>query len=67
MDSMVLKFVALATVVYGVHVVLALSQLLLSAYLIDKEGQVRYNSGLGPYGLSPEALEKEIEMYLGDR
>ena len=33
-------------------------------YFIDTEGKVRYESGLGPYGLSPEDLEKEIELYL---
>ena len=34
-------------------------------YFIDKEGKVKYESGLGPYGLSPEDLEEEIELYLG--
>lgn len=34
-------------------------------YFIDTEGKVRYESGLGPYGLSPEDLEKAIELYLG--
>lgn len=33
-------------------------------YFIDTEGKVIYESGLGPYGLSPEDLEKEIELYL---
>ena len=33
--------------------------------IIDTEGKVRYESGLGPYGLSPEDLEKAIELYLG--
>lgn len=34
-------------------------------YFIDTAGKVIYESGLGPYGLSPEDLEKEIEQFLG--
>ncbi|VVS94509.1 iodothyronine deiodinase [Desulfoluna spongiiphila] len=33
-------------------------------YFIDKEGQVKYDSGLGPYGFSPEELEDELSRYL---
>lgn len=33
-------------------------------YFIDTEGKVKYDSGLGPYGLSPEDLEEELERYL---
>jgi hypothetical protein len=31
---------------------------------LDKGGKIKYDSGLGPYGLSPEELEKEISIYL---
>ncbi|VFQ46308.1 iodothyronine deiodinase [Desulfoluna butyratoxydans] len=34
-------------------------------YFLDKEGRVTYDSGLGPYGFSPEELEKELSMYVG--
>ena len=34
-------------------------------YFIDKEGKVKYDSGLGPYGLSPEELDEQLSMYLG--
>jgi len=34
-------------------------------YFLDKAGKVQYDSGLGPYGLSPEELEKELLNYLG--
>jgi len=33
-------------------------------YFLDKEGKVRYDSGLGPYGLSPEDLDKHLASYL---
>lgn len=33
-------------------------------YFIDVEGKVRYDSGLGPYGLSPEELDAELSKYL---
>ena len=33
-------------------------------YFIDVEGKVRYDSGLGPYGLSPEELDAELSEYL---
>lgn len=33
-------------------------------YFLDTHGKVRYDSGLGPYGLSPEKLEAEIAKYL---
>ncbi len=35
-------------------------------YFLDKEGKVRYDSGLGPYGLSPEDLDAELSKYLGE-
>ncbi len=35
-------------------------------YFIDKEGRVKYDSGLGPYGLSPEKLENELKVYLNN-
>lgn len=34
-------------------------------YFLGTDGKVKYDSGLGPYGLSPEDLEKEITKYLG--
>lgn len=33
-------------------------------YFLDKEGKVRYDSDLGPYGLSPEDLDAELSKYL---
>ena len=33
-------------------------------YFLDREGKVKYESGLGPYGLSPEDLEKALSNYL---
>ncbi len=33
-------------------------------YFLDKEGRVKYDSGLGPYGFSPSALDQEIAAYL---
>ena len=33
-------------------------------YFLDTEGKVRYDSGLGPYGLSPEQLDSELAQYL---
>jgi len=33
-------------------------------YFIDEEGKVQYDSGLGPYGLSPEDLEQVLSNYL---
>jgi len=33
-------------------------------YFLDKEGKVKYDSGLGPYGLSPEGLDEELSLYL---
>ena len=36
-------------------------------YFIDQDGKVKYDSGLGPYGLSPEELEKELSSYLSTR
>jgi len=35
-------------------------------YFLDKEGKVHYDSGLGPYGLSPEDLNAELAKYLGE-
>ncbi len=35
-------------------------------YFLDQNGKVRYDSGLGPYGLSPEDLEAELANYLGE-
>ena len=36
-------------------------------YFLDKEGHVQYDSGLGPYGLSPEELQEEISTYLNKK
>ncbi len=36
-------------------------------YFIDQDGKVKYDSGLGPYGLSPEELDKELSSYLSTR
>jgi len=33
-------------------------------YFLDKEGRVKYDSGLGPYGFSPSKLDQEIATYL---
>jgi hypothetical protein len=35
-------------------------------YVLDKEGRVNYDSGLGPYGLSHDELEKNIAAYLAE-
>ena len=35
-------------------------------FFIDEEGKVRYESGLGPYGMKPEDLEIEIAKYLSE-
>ena len=36
-------------------------------YLVGEEGKVKYDSGLGPYGLSPEELEVELTNYQNGR
>ena len=36
-------------------------------YFIDKGGKVLYDSGLGPYGLSPEELGGELSVYLNKK
>jgi hypothetical protein len=36
-------------------------------YFLDIEGKVHYDSGLGPYGLSPEDLDAELSKYLGEK
>ena len=36
-------------------------------YFLGKDGKVQYESGLGPYGLSPEDLEKELSRYLSGK
>ena len=36
-------------------------------YFLDKEGKVKYDSGLGPYGLSPAELDEELSQYLSHR
>lgn len=33
-------------------------------YFLDRQGRVAYDSGLGPYGLSPEELDEELASYL---
>ncbi len=33
-------------------------------YLLDREGRVIYNPGIGPFGFNPEHLGQEIEAYL---
>jgi len=33
-------------------------------YLIDRDGRVIYNPGIGPFGFSPEHLEPVIQKYL---
>ncbi len=35
-------------------------------YFLDKESEVHYDSGLRPYGLSPEDLDAELSKYLGE-
>ena len=35
-------------------------------YLIGKDGRVLYNPGLGPFGFSPDGLEKAIASYLAE-
>ena len=35
-------------------------------YLIGKDGRVLYNPGIGPFGFSPDQLEKEIAEYLAE-
>jgi len=35
-------------------------------YMIDKNGKVIFNSGLGPYGLSHKELELRIKKYLAN-
>jgi hypothetical protein len=35
-------------------------------YLIGKDGRVRYNPGLGPFGFSPDDLETAINAYLAE-
>ena len=34
-------------------------------YLIDREGRVIYNPGIGPFGFNPEHLGAAIDEYLG--
>jgi hypothetical protein len=33
-------------------------------YLLDREGRVIYNPGIGPFGFNPAHLGQEIEAYL---
>ena len=33
-------------------------------YFIGRDGRVLYNSGIGPFGFSPDRLELVIEEYL---
>jgi hypothetical protein len=35
-------------------------------YLIGKDGRVLYNPGIGPFGFSPDELEKTIAEYLAE-
>jgi hypothetical protein len=35
-------------------------------YLIGKDGHVLYNPGIGPFGFSPDDLEKMIAEYLAE-
>ena len=35
-------------------------------YLIGKDGRVLYNPGIGPFGFSPDELEKAIAAYRGE-
>ena len=34
-------------------------------YFIGKDGRVLYNPGIGPFGFSPERLERVIDKHLG--
>ncbi len=36
-------------------------------YFLDKEGQVKYDSGLGPYGFSPDVFKDELSKYLNNK
>jgi len=36
-------------------------------YFLDKDGTVKYDSGLGPYGLSPKDLDAELSDYLSKK
>lgn len=36
-------------------------------YFLAKDGRVQYDSGLGPYGLSPEELQEELSTYLNKK
>lgn len=36
-------------------------------YFLGKDGRVQYDSGLGPYGLSPEELQEELSTYLNKK
>ncbi len=33
-------------------------------YFLNEEGRVQYDSGLGPYGMKPDDLDRELSMYL---
>lgn len=35
-------------------------------YFIDRDGYVRYNPGIGPFGFSPDELDRVIAAYLGE-
>lgn len=35
-------------------------------YFLDREGKVQYDSGLGPYGLSPSELDEVLSGYLNN-
>jgi len=35
-------------------------------YLIGKDGRVLYNPGIGPFGFSPDELERVIDEYLAE-
>lgn len=35
-------------------------------YLIDRDGRVIYNPGIGPFGFSPDHLEPAIKRYLAE-
>ncbi len=34
-------------------------------YVIDREGTIRYRSGMGPWGFDVDAFEKAIQQQLG--
>jgi hypothetical protein len=36
-------------------------------YFLGEDGRVQYDSGLGPYGLSPEELQEELLTYLNKK